>query len=103
MLLEMVAKIPGAFERSWKWRRWAVFSQLAVIDAMLLYLTYHDVDNALNRDIVSGAYLFLAALCNGYIFGGIWDDKIKDNTTITATPGTIETKTSTVVTTPDEK
>jgi hypothetical protein len=94
----MAAKIPGVFERSWFWRRFAVFSQLAVIDVMLLYLTYHDVDNALNRDIASGAFLFLAAVLNGYIFGGIWDDKIKDATTLGAKPGTTEVKTSTVVT-----
>lgn len=62
-------------DRSWYWRRWAVFSSLAVCDIVVLYLVVFGVDNRLNQDMVNGAFLLIAALVNGYVFGGAWDDK----------------------------
>lgn len=64
-------------ERSWKWRRWAVFSSLGVCDAVILYLTVFGADNRLNGDLVNAAFLLIAAIVNAYVFGSIWDDKIK--------------------------
>jgi hypothetical protein len=64
-------------ERSWKWRRLAIFSTLIVCDLGLLYLILWGEDTALNRDIGNGMLLLIAAIVNGYIFGAAWDDKIK--------------------------
>lgn len=64
-------------ERSWFWRRVAVFSTLIVCDLLLFWLVLFSEDTALNRDIANGAFLLLAAVVNGYVFGAVWDDKIK--------------------------
>lgn len=69
----------GSFvERSWLWRRWAVFSTLGVCDAVIIYLTIFGPDTRLNQDIVNGAFLLLAAVANGYLFSGVIDDRNKD-------------------------
>ena len=68
----------GFVERSWLWRRWAVFSTLAVCDGVIVYLTIFGPDTRLNQDIANGAFLLLAALANGYLFSGIIDDRNKD-------------------------
>jgi uncharacterized membrane protein YeiH len=84
-------------ERSWLWRRWAVFSSLAVCDAVILYLTIFGADTRLNQDLGNGALILIAALVNGYVFGGVLDDKHKDKALIAqsavdqATPSTSET------------
>lgn len=64
-------------ERSWLWRRWAVFSSLAVCDAGILYLMVWGSDDRLRQDIANGLILLVGAIVNGYVFGGIWDDKNK--------------------------
>lgn len=64
-------------ERSWLWRRWAVFSSLIVCDAVVIYLTLFGADTRLNQDIANGALLLIAALVNGYVFGGMLDDRFK--------------------------
>ncbi len=64
-------------ERSWFWRRWAVFSSLVVCDVVILYLTLFGADTRLNQDIANGALLLIAALVNGYVFGGLLDDRNK--------------------------
>ncbi len=69
-------------ERSWFWRRLGVFSSLAICDFCVLYLTIFGGDTRLNESIVNGAYLTMAALVNGYIFGGLLDDRNKDKASI---------------------
>lgn len=64
-------------ERSWLWRRWAVFSSLVVCDAILIYLTIYGVDTALSRDLAQGAYALIILIVNGYVFAGILDDRNK--------------------------
>lgn len=64
-------------ERSWLWRRWAVFSSLGVCDVILLYLMAFGDDTALNRDLVQGAYALIILIVNGYVFAGILDDRNK--------------------------
>lgn len=64
-------------ERSWLWRRWAVFSSLAVSDIAILYLMVFGADTRLNQDIANGVILLIGAIVNGYVFGGIWDDRNK--------------------------
>lgn len=64
-------------ERSWYWRRWAVFSSLAVCDAVVIYLTIMGPDTRLNQDIANGTLLLIAAIVNGYVFGGLLDDRFK--------------------------
>jgi len=64
-------------ERAWFWRRWAVFSSLIVCDAVIVYLTVFGVDTRLNQDIANGALLLIAAIVNGYVFGGVVDDRFK--------------------------
>lgn len=64
-------------ERSWLWRRWAVFSSLAVCDAVIVYLTIFGPDTRLNQDIANGTLLLIAAIVNGYVFGGLLDDRFK--------------------------
>ena len=64
-------------ERSWYWRRWAVFSSLAVCDVVILYLTIWGADNRLTQDMANGVLLLIAALVNGYVFGGVFDDRFK--------------------------
>ncbi len=64
-------------ERSWLWRRWAVFSSLAVCDLGIIYLMIFGADTRLNQDIANGLILLIGAIVNGYVFGGIWDDKNK--------------------------
>lgn len=64
-------------ERSWKFRRYAIFTTLFVCDLVILYLVAFGQDTALNRDIASGVLLLMAAIVNGYVFGAAWDDKIK--------------------------
>ena len=64
-------------ERSWLWRRWAVFSSLIICDVILLYLTVYGVDTALSRDLAQGAYALIILIVNGYVFAGILDDRNK--------------------------
>jgi hypothetical protein len=64
-------------ERSWLWRRWAVFSSLAVSDVGILYLMIWGADDRLRQDIANGLILLVGAIVNGYVFGGIWDDRNK--------------------------
>lgn len=64
-------------ERSWLWRRWAVFSSLAVCDLGILYLMIWGSDDRLRQDIANGLILLVGAIVNGYVFGGIWDDRNK--------------------------
>lgn len=64
-------------ERSWLWRRWAVFSSLGVCDIAIFWLMIFGPDTALNRDIANGVILLMGAIVNGYVFGGIWDDRNK--------------------------
>lgn len=88
----------GLIERSWLWRRWAVFSSLAVCDVAILYLMVFGTDSRLNEDIANGVILLMGAIVNGYVFGGIWDDKNKGKEVIAHTavaqsePSTTETK-----------
>lgn len=85
-------------ERSWLWRRWAVFSSLAVCDVGLIYLMIWGSDDRLRQDIANGLILLIGAIVNGYVFGGIWDDRNKGKEAIakqaveSADPGTTETK-----------
>lgn len=85
------------FDRSWLWRRWAVFSSLAVCDIVIIYLAIWGADTALSRDIVQAAFLALLAIVNGYVFLGSWDDKNKDKAKTAqssidqSTPSTAET------------
>lgn len=84
-------------ERSWFWRRVALFTSLAVLDVVILYLTFFGVDNRLSQDTMSGAQLALVAIVNGYVFGGLLDDRYKGKEKIAqsavdqATPSTSET------------
>ena len=64
-------------ERSWFWRRIAVFTSLAVCDAVILYLMVFGPDTRLNPDIANGVILLIGAIVNGYVFGAIWDDRNK--------------------------
>lgn len=64
-------------ERSWLWRRWAVFSSLAVCDLGIIYLMIWGSDDRLRQDIANGLILLVGAIVNGYVFGGIWDDRNK--------------------------
>lgn len=85
-------------DRSWYWRRWAVFSSLTVCDLVIMYLTVLGVDTRLNQDLANGALLLIAALVNGYVFGSAWDDRNKGKEAIAAkavessSPTTTETK-----------
>lgn len=89
--------IGGLVERSWLWRRWAVFSSLAVCDVTILYLMVFGTDTRLNEDIANGVILLMGAIVNGYVFGGIWDDRNKGKEAIAHTavtqsdPGATET------------
>lgn len=69
-------------ERSWLWRRWAIFSSLAVCDAVILYISVFGSDTRVNESLVNGAFLTIAALANGYIFGGALDDRNKDKAAV---------------------
>ena len=69
-------------ERSWLWRRWAIFSSLAVCDVVILYISVFGGDTRVNESIVNGAFLTIAALANGYIFGGALDDRNKDKAAV---------------------
>ncbi|MDO9417050.1 hypothetical protein [Pararhizobium sp.] len=70
-------------ERSWLWRRWAVFSSLAVCDLVIVYLTVFGADTRLNQDIVNSAFLLIGIIANGYVFGGVLDDRNKDKAAVT--------------------
>ena len=71
-------------ERSWLWRRWAVFSSLIICDVILLYLTIYGTDTALSRDLAQGAYALIILIVNGYVFAGILDDRNKGKEAIAA-------------------
>lgn len=71
-------------ERSWLWRRWAVFSSLIICDVILLYLTVYGSDTALSRDLAQGAYALIILIVNGYVFAGILDDRNKGKEAIAA-------------------
>lgn len=68
----------AVMERSWKWRRIAVFTSLAVCDFVIVYIAIFGADTRLSETLVNGAWLAMAGLANGYIFGGAWDDKNRD-------------------------
>jgi hypothetical protein len=74
----MVEKLSSLFERSWKWRRWAAFSQLAVLDALIGYIVIFGADDSLRREGLSSLILLVGAVYNGYTLGSIWDDRNKD-------------------------
>ena len=84
-------------ERSWLWRRWAVFSSLIVCDAILLYLTIYGTDTALSRDLAQGAYALIILIVNGYVFAGVLDDRTKGKEAVAmkavdqSTPSTAQT------------
>ena len=85
-------------ERSWYWRRVALFTSLAVLDIVVLYLTIFGEDTRLNQDAMNGAMLSIVAIVNGYVFGGLLDDRYKGKEKIAQTavdqssPSTVETK-----------
>ena len=64
-------------ERSWFWRRTAIFSSLGVCFFCIIYLTLFGDDRRLTEDIVNASFLLVAAIVNAYVFGAIWDDKLK--------------------------
>lgn len=70
--------MPAFVERSWLWRRWAVFSTLGVCYVVIIYLTLAGDDTRLNQDIVNGAFLLIGIIANGYLFSGVIDDRNKD-------------------------
>lgn len=65
-------------ERSWKYRRIAVFTSLLVCDFVLVYAAIYGADTRLFETLVNGAWLAMAGLVNGYILGATWDDRNKD-------------------------
>lgn len=77
-----------SFDRSWFWRRWSIFSSLGVCFFVLVYLTVRGEDTRLNQDLANGAFLTIAAIVNGYVFGAAWDTKNKDKAVIAADPNT---------------
>lgn len=69
-------------ERSWLWRRLGIFTSLIVCDIIVLYLTIWGTDSRVNETLANGAFLTMAALVNGYIFGGALDDRNKDKAAV---------------------
>lgn len=69
-------------ERSWKWRRIAVFVPLGVCLGVIVWLTAFGADTRLNQDLANGAYLLIATLVGSYLFGATWDDRNRDRAII---------------------
>jgi hypothetical protein len=64
-------------ERSWFWRRWAIFSTCGFCMIVIGYSMIFADDTSIARDIVGSAFLLLGATVQGYIFGPIIDDRFK--------------------------
>lgn len=69
-------------ERSWRYRRIAIYGQAVMINIAVAYILIWGDDNRLHQDIAQALILLLGALLNGYIFGAVWDDRNKDNAVI---------------------
>jgi hypothetical protein len=81
-------------DRSWRWRRWAVFSQLAICDAAIVYIVFLNSDSVLHRDAFGGLVLLIGAIINGYVFGAVLDDRNRDKA-VAETDGSFQTETTT--------
>jgi len=85
-------------ERSWKWRRWFIGVQLALINCAIAYILIYGRDDMLHRDLSQGLILLLGTILNVYVLGGVWDDRNKDKAEIAhkavdqSSPATTETK-----------
>ncbi|MVA47316.1 hypothetical protein GOZ83_19875 [Agrobacterium vitis] len=64
-------------ERSWIYRRAAVFFALAFSAGIILALLIGGQDTMLARDLAQGAYLIMGSTIGTYVFGAEWSDKNK--------------------------
>lgn len=64
-------------ERSWKFRRFAVFVTIAFCMGVIIAALVIGDDTMLFREIVSGAFLLLGATIGTYVAGAAWDDRNK--------------------------
>lgn len=46
---------------------------------VLLCVFISGTDSMVNRDLAQGAWLMMGGVVGSYVFGAIWDDKIKGN------------------------
>lgn len=65
-------------ERSWKFRRIAVFGTIAACAATVGYLTVAGADTRLAEALASGAFLLWGTTLSSYVFGAVWDDNSRD-------------------------
>ena len=62
---------------SWRIRRRIVFLSLVYCAGSVSYIMLFGDDSELNRSIVNGLILLAASVIGSYVFGAVWDDKIK--------------------------
>ena len=62
---------------SWKHRRRLVFLVIVFCLFGIGYLVFFGSDIRLHETALSGFFSLLGAVCLGYVFGAIWDDKNK--------------------------
>lgn len=64
-------------ERSWFWRRLAIFSTVGFCMIVIGWSMVFAQDTAIARDIVSSSFLLFGATLQAYVFGAILDDRFR--------------------------
>ena len=73
-------------ERSWKFRRFAVFVTIGFCMGVIIAALVIGDDTMLFREIVSGAFLLMGATIGTYVAGAAWDDRNKAREIIDGMP-----------------
>lgn len=73
-------------ERSWRYRRLAFFAGFFFCMGILIYIAVLGEDTMLNREIASGAWMFMGAAFGTYVAGAAWDDRNKAREIIQGLP-----------------
>jgi len=65
-------------DRSWKWRRVAIFFTIASCAAVVGYLAVCGEDTRLSDTLAFGSFLLWGSVVGSYVFGAVWDDNMFD-------------------------
>lgn len=79
--------------QAWLVRRKIIIGVLVWAALLVTYLAIWGKPTSLSEAIATNLLLLMGGVIGSYVFGAVWDDKNKR-----ATPGIVETKTSTVIT-----
>lgn len=65
---------------SWHFRRRVVVATLLYCAAMVAYITFKNSETRLAEAVATSLILLAGSVIGSYVFGAVWDDKIKTKT-----------------------